>query len=108
MHDLANQRCANHEFREAVARCPECGNYFCRECIVEHEGRVVCAACLKRLTAAQAKGRRRFGLLVAVGQCLLGILTVWLFFYLVGRALVSLPSSFHEGTIWRTHWWEEQ
>jgi hypothetical protein len=25
MHDLTHQRCHHHQFREAVARCPECG-----------------------------------------------------------------------------------
>ena len=32
MNDLLYQRCFNHVLREAVARCPECLRYFCREC----------------------------------------------------------------------------
>ncbi|MBT8374528.1 MAG: rhomboid family protein, partial [Deltaproteobacteria bacterium] len=35
MKDLALQRCNNHGQREAVARCPKCRRYFCRECITE-------------------------------------------------------------------------
>ena len=105
MKDLAYQRCANHEFREAVARCPECGRFFCRECITEHEDRVVCASCLRKLVRASSPARRRFDLVVGVGECLLGVLIVWLFFYIVGRILISVPASFHEGTLWATSWW---
>jgi hypothetical protein len=46
MTAVAHQRCLHHHEREAVARCPECGHYFCRECITEHDERVICASCL--------------------------------------------------------------
>ena len=46
MDDLLHQRCFNHMLREAVACCPECRRYFCRECVTEHEDKVLCAACL--------------------------------------------------------------
>ena len=42
------QRCWNHEAREAACRCPACGRSYCRECVSEHEGRLLCAACLSR------------------------------------------------------------
>ena len=45
---LAHQRCFNHATREAVARCPECHHFFCRECITEHDDRVLCTGCLKK------------------------------------------------------------
>ena len=57
---LSAQRCFNHAGREAVARCPECSRYFCRECISEHRGRVVCAGCLASLSAT-VKERRSIG-----------------------------------------------
>jgi hypothetical protein len=41
-------------------------------------------------------------------QCLAGILTVWLFFYAVGRVLVSIPSRFHEGTVWQGDAWAQE
>ena len=47
MTALAHQRCFNHALREAAARCPGCGNFFCRECVTEHDDRVLCAACLE-------------------------------------------------------------
>jgi hypothetical protein len=106
MVDLARERCFNHEWREAAAKCLQCGRYYCRECIVEHEDRMVCAPCLVRLTAARAKRKARLSSLGRAGLCFIGILTAWLFFYLIGRGLLALPSSFHEGSIWRTSYWD--
>jgi hypothetical protein len=101
MSSLVHQRCFHHFQREAVARCPECRDYFCRECVTEHDDRVICAACLSRL-ALKPAARRRWstGLLCAAG-CVAGLLVCWFFFYLVGEALLALPASFHEGTLWR-------
>ena len=99
---LIAQRCANHPAREAVARCPECGGFFCRECIIEHDDRVICSACLKRITVKVVAKERRFGILLGPVQLGFGLLIAWLFFYCVGRVLISIPPSYHEGTIWQT------
>src|SRR5438093_5173630 len=108
MPSLADQRCLIHETREAVARCPACGNFFCRECVTEHEERLLCAGCLTKL-ARQASARRwRFAALWPVGQCLLGFFVAWLFLYGLGKALLLTPSSFHEGTLWQGTWREER
>ena len=98
--ELSQMRCFNHLHREAVARCPECRRFFCRECVTEHDDRVICAACLKKLVGA--KGARKFRLtpIVLMGESILGVLILWMFFYCVGRVLISLPSSFHEGIVW--------
>jgi cell division protein FtsL len=40
------------------------------------------------------------GLLKLV-QVSLGILMLWLVFYLIGQALLVIPGAFHEGTMWR-------
>ena len=37
----------------------------------------------------------------------LGVLTAWLFFYFVGRSLLAIPDSFHEGTIWKSKFMDE-
>ena len=84
-------RCRRHPDRPAAARCPECGEAHCRECVVEHEGRILCAACLTRLTAASAAAtptgsRFRVGLSAAVGVLAL-ILTLWLGLVLVREFL---------------------
>ena len=102
MQILLHQRCFNHSLREAAARCPECGHFFCRECVTEHEDRMICAACLRKLVKPRFTQRRAFVAVLRAGQCLAGLLTVWLVFYLVGRLLVSLPDSFHEGTLWKS------
>jgi hypothetical protein len=108
MPSLTQQRCLNHGFREAVARCPECRRFFCRECITEHEERVLCAACLKKLTRTASRRRFQFANLGVVVQCLLGVLTAWLFFHCVGRALLAMPDSFHEGTVWKSRLMDEE
>ena len=106
MHDLTNQRCNNHRQREAVARCPQCRRYFCRECITEHEDRVLCASCLSKLhNRSSARPFKLYGL-VRIWQFLAGGIIIWMFFYYLGQALLGLPSSFHEGTLWQTGWWD--
>src|SRR5687767_10500024 len=100
MMNLAHQRCLNHVFREAVARCTECWNYYCRECVTEHEDRLICAGCLRALSKpATIKQFRLAGLLLFL-ECVLGVLIAWLFFYWVGQGLLALPNSFHDGSIW--------
>ena len=101
MAALLQQRCWHHGSREAIARCPECGRFFCRECITEHEERIVCASCLKQLTAQAQAPRRSFASLGRVLAAALGLLAAWLFFFLAGSLLVRTPSEFHEATLWK-------
>ncbi len=108
MESLIHQRCFNHALREAVARCPECGHFYCRECITEHDQRVICAACLKQLVRPRVTQRRAFMRLVRAGQCLFGIWLAWLFFFLIGEVLLALPDPFHETSVWQGSFWEEE
>jgi hypothetical protein len=101
MRDLAQQRCFNHAVREAAARCPECKHFFCRECVTEHEDRVLCAACLKKLAGSQSTKRRAFAGVMRFARFAAGILIAWFFFFLIGEVLVRLPDSFHEGALWK-------
>jgi hypothetical protein len=101
MSSLVHQRCFTHAQREAVARCPSCHRYFCRECITEHADRVLCASCLKKIAAVPTSKRSRLSVLVHLAQCVLGLFVAWLFFYFAGRMLLLMPSSFHEGTVWQ-------
>lgn len=95
---LHHRRCANHAQREAAARCPECRRFFCRECVTEHESRVLCASCLaKKSEAPGVKRKLPFRGLFRVAQFVFGILLVWLLFYGLGDLLVQIPTSFHEG-----------
>jgi hypothetical protein len=97
---LARQRCFIHDFREAAARCPVCRNAYCRECVTEHEGRVVCASCLKKMPTATAASRRRIARLAGGVLPILGLLLAWLVFYGVGRVLMLIPADVHDGTAW--------
>ncbi len=101
---LTQRRCFIHQRREAAARCPECNRYFCRECVTEHDERVLCAGCIKRLQPRRRFDRRRLGSLVRGFQLTSGIVVLWLVFYYLGQLLLTLPSAFHEGTLWRDLW----
>jgi len=108
MPTLANQRCFNHAGREAVARCPECRQFFCRECITEHDDRVLCTACLAKLARVPFAKRPAFVRVLRLARCAFGILMAWFFFYLIGELLLKIPSSFHEGTLWRANWTDQE
>lgn len=94
---LSQQRCFHHEAREAVCRCMGCSRSFCRECVVDHDGRLVCASCLHARTnsaVAQSRIRSLRSLVFAVA----GVLAAWIFFYTAGRVVVSIALAWDE---WR-------
>ncbi len=99
---LSKSLCAIHAGRPASVRCPSCRRFFCAECVTEHGGRLVCAACLG---AAVAEGRRgqgvRFRLHPAPWLQLAAALAIsWALFYFFARFLGGIPDAFHDGTIW--------
>lgn len=98
---LLQQRCRNHPDREAVLRCPECRQYYCRECGAEHDGRMLCAACLRKITqTGQKEKRSAFGWpAIVLGAA--SVISLWLAFYICAKILLAIPSRFHEGTFWK-------
>jgi hypothetical protein len=104
MATLTHQRCFNHASREAAARCPECRRFFCRECITEHEDRVLCATCLKKSASAPLTKSPAFLGIKRLIQCAAGIFLAWFFFFLIGESLSRVPASFHDATIWQMPW----
>jgi hypothetical protein len=108
MRSVSHQRCFNHAGREAAARCPECGQFYCRECITEHEERVICAACLKKLAGVPFTQRGAFVGVLRVAQCAIGVLLIWWCFYFLGQSLLAIPGSFHDGTVWKRGWMDEE
>ena len=108
MEDVLHQRCCNHMLREAVARCPECRRYFCRECVTEHDDKVLCAGCLHKKMIPKGSGLTRYSGVVRILHFLLGTILLWIFFYYLGQILLSLPSAFHEGTLWELGGWKTQ
>ncbi len=105
---LTARRCLHHHDREAVARCPECHRFFCRECITEHDERVICATCLAALSRAndQSPTPWRIRGVLRSGGAVTGLLVTWLCFYLAGRLLLALPSEFHADSLWQLDWFD--
>ena len=99
--EIALKKCVNHYEREAVARCPECKRYYCRECVTEHEGKVLCASCLNLKSAEIHSSRNYVAIFIRTIQGLAGLTTLWLLFYYLGQLLLLIPTSFHEGTLWQ-------
>jgi len=93
--------CKNHPEREASAKCPECGSSFCRECITEHDFRMICAGCLAgrkaQIIEKRSEKRRWHFPLVSGIQYIVAIFVVWFVFYLIARALLAIPADMHEG-----------
>ena len=95
---LVHQRCFNHLEREAVAKCPACDRFYCRECITPHADRVICASCLKKEHVVEAPAKRRFSTrwLLPI-KAFTAFVIAWLFFSMIAGALLKIPSSFHDG-----------
>ena len=95
------QRCWNHDAREAVCRCPGCSRSFCRECVTEHEARLLCAACLNSLANKRPAFRKRRRL-VPAGMLLAGFFLAWALFYGSGVALNVLANRMGQSA-WPSH-----
>jgi hypothetical protein len=102
--DITRRRCFNHPLREAAARCPSCRRFFCRECVTEHDDRVLCVTCLNRTAGTGGGLRKRLPKFFPVLQFLSGIFIAWMLFYGAGQLLISIPADYHEGTVWEKIW----
>lgn len=72
-----------------MCRCPGCSRDYCRECVTEHDGRLLCAACLRNLLRGPARSTHRRS--AALAAALAGLLLSWTVFYGLGRAMMLLP-----------------
>lgn len=97
---ISDSRCFNHAGREAIAKCPRCGRFFCRECVSEHEGGIICASCLTKTAGIKHKKGFNLSGIAKIFQLAAGILILWCCFYLMGKTLLSIPSTFHEKAAW--------
>jgi hypothetical protein len=98
--NLSRAICLNHPLREAAAKCVGCGRAYCRECVTAHDRRMLCAGCYREKTERKAKPKRDWFILSVFAQFLLGFIGLWLTAYFVGRVLLNVPTSFHEGSVW--------
>lgn len=97
MNTLVRQRCFNHAGREAAARCLECGRFYCRECVTEHDDRLLCALCIAARAGSFTTKRRRMAVLGPLFSLALGFVLLFLVFYYTGLGLMWLGSTFHPG-----------
>lgn len=97
MTTLARQRCFHHPGREAVSQCRRCARFYCRECVTEHDGRLMCAACIAAAAAEIAKPRQPITQWLLPAGAAAGIVLAWLFFHYFGVVLAKIPAAWHEG-----------
>lgn len=83
---LVRQRCLHHPEREAASRCPQCQRFYCRECVTEHAGRLLCRDCLARGTGAGA-ARRSWAGFWWTAAALAGCCLIWITFYYFGATV---------------------
>jgi hypothetical protein len=95
MTALIHQRCWNHSSREAVARCPICSRFYCRECVTEHLGRMICVTCVAATADKPAAVRNSSGIMWT-GLATAGLLLAWIIFYYLGALLARIPSDFFD------------
>ncbi len=96
---VIRHQCWNHESREAVCRCPGCSRSYCRECVTEHESRLLCAACLRKELAPE-KVRRAPRRVPAAVLLAAGLLLTWIVL-LVFAGSVSEISARMEQAAWQ-------
>jgi hypothetical protein len=87
-----------HPDREAVAICLSCNHYFCRECVTEHRGRVLCKACLSKEKGKSIKRKKMPLFIRAALAILIGLFLCYILFYSLGYTLSIIPDKFHQGT----------
>lgn len=98
---LGDTTCSLHPDRQSTARCPTCRQFYCAECITEHDGRLTCASCLRSRSESSENGKmERRWVIAPFVQFALALLLVWVLFYLFGETLGDVPDDFHDGTIW--------
>ena len=89
------RRCFVHGERAAAVRCPSCERYYCRECVSDHKGRMLCQSCLSLADDGSAKTGGRFAKIKGVGTFLISAVAIWFLFYLAGALLSRIPTQFH-------------
>ena len=97
---LVHRRCDNHADREAAARCPRCKRFFCRECVTEHSGRVICADCLTEIASESDSNRWSLVGVLPYAAAVAGVFAAWMAYYYMGQMFLGMPHEFHEGIMW--------
>ncbi len=101
---LTRKRCVNHSHREAAAKCPECNKFYCRECVTEHENKVLCATCLASDFSENKDKSINLKFLKHILIFLFSFLLLWLLYYYFGQLLLTISPDVHEGYFWEKLW----
>jgi hypothetical protein len=107
MTAIALERCWNHAAREAVCRCPGCARFYCRECVTEHEGRLLCAACVAGVAAQPRHRTTWLGRFAGPASAAAGMLLAWLAFYGTARLIAELTDRLEEQQWRRESMWRD-
>ena len=62
---------------------------------MDHDGRLICAACLARLNAPATRRRSALHRLVSAAAVAFAILLCWILFYMFGRMLMLAEPAHH-------------
>lgn len=89
---LAHERCLRHDLREAAGRCPACRRYYCRECLTEHDHRLLCVTCLAQLQSATPAPAQPWRWDYAYP--LVGMLIAFTLLYWLGQTLILATTEF--------------
>jgi hypothetical protein len=89
---ISASHCFNHAERLAVARCPECTRSYCRECVTEHDEKLICAACLRKRAPAIVRKRDRRRALALPTLGVAALFGSWLLFYTAGWWLEEITA----------------
>ena len=97
---IQHQRCFNHANREPVAKCPHCNRFYCRECITEHNRKLVCSKCLEEITSKDEKKSNTMVALCEFLIMLIGFSGVMFILAILGWFLMQIPNDIHTGAKW--------
>jgi hypothetical protein len=87
--NILQQHCWNHAVRGAVCRCPACRRAFCRECVSEHDSRLLCATCIQASLPVENPANRRVARIWVPSLALASALLAWFLFFSLGQIIME-------------------
>lgn len=101
MKNLNATKCFFHGTREAEARCPTCGHFYCRECVTFFDGKLVCSSCIaKSNPETKPVQKSSFRKIVSFLPLSFYFFLLWVVFYLVGYRLMQVWADTHNQNVW--------
>ena len=92
---LTASKCRLHPDREAVARCVGCETLYCRECVAEHDGRMLCSACLAQAPEVNRLQKQSSSWLIVL-LCFLSLAVFYFTLIGVAKLISNHPDSFQQ------------